>query len=162
MNIVLCSRDEAENSLSHGLILCTEDEADFLMHYRTPNSKNGQRLYQYEDGSLTPLGRIHYGVGKGRDSKGKAEENRKKAEKLEYKSAKASAQASKAEKWNTILHLGRPKSNTLLSARAASKQAKADKLSYKAETLKRKADELDAISKEQEEKRRKRSPLRTH
>ena len=37
-----------------------------LAHYRTPGSKNGERLYQYKDGSLTPLGRIHYGVGKAR------------------------------------------------------------------------------------------------
>lgn len=36
---------------------------DELMHYRTKNSKNGVRLYQYEDGSLTPAGRVHYGVG---------------------------------------------------------------------------------------------------
>ena len=54
-------------------ILPDEDEEivahaeDFLMHYRTKGSKNGQRLYQYEDGSLTPLGREHYGVGQGRD-----------------------------------------------------------------------------------------------
>ena len=34
-----------------------------LYHYRTPGSKNGIRLYQYKDGSLTPAGRIHYGVG---------------------------------------------------------------------------------------------------
>ena len=26
----------------------------------------GERLYQYEDGSLTPLGRIHYGIGQAR------------------------------------------------------------------------------------------------
>lgn len=38
-----------------------------LAHYRTKNSKNGVRLYQNLDGSLTPLGRIHYGVGLGRD-----------------------------------------------------------------------------------------------
>lgn len=37
-----------------------------LKHFRTPGSKNGQRKYQYEDGSLTPLGRIHYGIGKPR------------------------------------------------------------------------------------------------
>ena len=51
------------------LVLMTREELDkqALAHYRTPGSKNGQRLYQYEDGSLTPLGRIHYGVGTGRD-----------------------------------------------------------------------------------------------
>ena len=47
-------------------VLMTREETDkgVLVHYRTPGSKNGQRLYQNKDGSLTPLGRIHYGVGK--------------------------------------------------------------------------------------------------
>lgn len=38
---------------------------DYLMHTRTVGSKNGVRRYQYEDGKLTPLGKIHYGIGKG-------------------------------------------------------------------------------------------------
>lgn len=33
---------------------------DELMHYRTKGSKNGVRLYQNPDGSLTPLGERHY------------------------------------------------------------------------------------------------------
>lgn len=37
-----------------------------VVHFRTPNSKNGVRRYQYLDGSLTPLGREHYGVGMSR------------------------------------------------------------------------------------------------
>ena len=53
MSLVLVTREELEKSS--------------LAHYRTPGSKNGERLYQYKDGSLTPLGRIHYGVGLGRD-----------------------------------------------------------------------------------------------
>lgn len=39
------------------------DDESALKHYRTPGSKNGVRKYQNPDGSLTPLGRIHYGVG---------------------------------------------------------------------------------------------------
>jgi hypothetical protein len=39
---------------------------DFLMHWRTRGSKNHVRLYQYPDGSLTPLGREHYGIGPAR------------------------------------------------------------------------------------------------
>lgn len=39
---------------------------DFLMHWRTKGSRNGVRLYQYPDGSLTPLGREHYGIGPAR------------------------------------------------------------------------------------------------
>lgn len=34
--------------------------SDELMHYRTKGSKNGVRLYQNPDGSLTPLGERHY------------------------------------------------------------------------------------------------------
>lgn len=33
---------------------------DELMHYRTKGSRNGVRLYQNPDGSLTPLGERHY------------------------------------------------------------------------------------------------------
>ena len=40
--------------------------SDELWHFRTPGSKNGIRLYQYKDGSYTPLGRIHYGIGQAR------------------------------------------------------------------------------------------------
>jgi len=35
----------------------------YLIHYGVPGQKWGKRNYQYEDGSLTPEGRIHYGVG---------------------------------------------------------------------------------------------------
>lgn len=58
-----------------GLTLISKEyEGASLMHYRTKGSKNGVRLYQYEDGSLTPLGRIHYGVGQGRKSAKKDDE----------------------------------------------------------------------------------------
>lgn len=62
-----------------GLVLIAKDYADSysLMHYRTPGSKNGVRLYQYKDGSLTPLGYIHYGIGQGRKSGQKYEKSDK-------------------------------------------------------------------------------------
>ena len=44
---------------------------DELMHYRTKGSKNGVRLYQNPDGSLTPLGERRY-----RDMYGYGERNR--------------------------------------------------------------------------------------
>ena len=50
-------------------------DGDYIKHYRTPGSKNGQRLYQNKDGSLTPLGREHYGVGDAR-KKGKTEDKK--------------------------------------------------------------------------------------
>lgn len=42
--------------------------SDELYHHGIKNQKWGLRRYQNEDGSLTPLGRIHYGVGKVRDA----------------------------------------------------------------------------------------------
>ena len=43
-----------------------------LEHHGVKHQKHGVRNYQYKDGSLTPLGRIHYGVGPPR-GEGKAE-----------------------------------------------------------------------------------------
>lgn len=38
---------------------------DFLMHHGVKGQRRGRRRYQNEDGSLTPEGREHYGVGEG-------------------------------------------------------------------------------------------------
>lgn len=46
--------------------------SDELYHHGTRGQKWGERRYQNEDGSLTPLGRIHYGVGKAREAIGNA------------------------------------------------------------------------------------------
>lgn len=50
------------------ILVSNEQSGHYLMHYRTKGSKNGVRLYQNEDGSLTPLGREHYGISEGRKS----------------------------------------------------------------------------------------------
>lgn len=47
---------------------------DELYHFRRGGEKNGVRNYQNYDGSLTPLGRIHYGVGPARNSSGKRQD----------------------------------------------------------------------------------------
>lgn len=39
---------------------------DYLIHYQVKGAKHGVRRYQNKDGSLTNLGRIHYGVGAAR------------------------------------------------------------------------------------------------
>lgn len=41
-------------------------EYEYLAHYGTKGMEWGKRLFQNKDGSLTPLGRIHYGVGEAR------------------------------------------------------------------------------------------------
>lgn len=48
-----------------------DDFNDFLMHHGTKGQKWGHRQYQNKDGSLTPLGRVHYGVGAARKAVGK-------------------------------------------------------------------------------------------
>lgn len=48
------------------------DYSDILVHYGTKGQKWHNRKYQYPDGSLTPLGRIHYGVGPAREKLGAA------------------------------------------------------------------------------------------
>ena len=37
----------------------------YLMHHGVPGQKKGKRRWQYEDGTYTPEGRIHYGIGEG-------------------------------------------------------------------------------------------------
>ena len=45
----------------------------YLIHYGIPGQKWGNRRWQYEDGSLTPEGYIHYGYGKRESTKQKIE-----------------------------------------------------------------------------------------
>ena len=81
-----------------------------LYHFQVKGAKHGIRRYQYEDGSLTPAGRKHYGIGEARDEGlvekdkkyGEADENggytlskrdKRKIEKEEAKAAKEEAKA---------------------------------------------------------------------
>ena len=91
------------------LVLISSEEADqrSLMHYRTKGSKNGERRYQNEDGSLTPLGYLHYaamyGWGKrmGKTPADRAEAKAKQAElKAEQAKIKAEKAAAKEQKLN--------------------------------------------------------------
>lgn len=67
------------------LLVSNEQSGHYLMHYRTKGSKNGVRLYQNPDGSLTPLGREHYGIG----------DDNRRYNKLESSIAKNTNNASK-------------------------------------------------------------------
>jgi DNA-binding IscR family transcriptional regulator len=62
------------------VVLTTVDHDSSLMHHGVKGMKRGVRLYQYEDGTYTPLGRIHYGIGKGRE-KGEPEKSDRQKEK---------------------------------------------------------------------------------
>lgn len=64
---------------------------DELCHYGTPGQKWGRRLYQYADGTLTPLGRLRYG-------KAKAQQLKNLANAREAKKAKATAKAAEEAK----------------------------------------------------------------
>lgn len=48
-------------------ISSAKSETKYIAHHGTEGMHWGKRKYQYEDGSLTPLGRIHYGVGEARE-----------------------------------------------------------------------------------------------
>jgi hypothetical protein len=45
------------------------EENQYLAHHGVTGMKKGIRRFQYEDGSLTEEGRIHYGIGQGGNRK---------------------------------------------------------------------------------------------
>lgn len=51
-------------------IYTSDDLDDYLEHHGILGQKKGNRRFQNEDGSLTPEGRIRYGVGPARESNG--------------------------------------------------------------------------------------------
>lgn len=74
---------------------------DELCHYGTPNMKWGRRLYQYEDGSLTPLGRLRYGKEKSNQINAMAKARKAKADKAAaQKAADEKAKVEAEEKEN--------------------------------------------------------------
>ena len=62
-----------------------------LYHYGIKGQRWNDRRYQYEDGSLTPEGKIRYGVGQGH-KKGKISKN------LKYKQNKSATQSNTHKK----------------------------------------------------------------
>lgn len=62
---------------------------DSIMHYGVKGQKWGLRRWQNEDMSLTPAGRVHYGVGEGRGQKKFLTREEKLAARAERKEARA-------------------------------------------------------------------------
>lgn len=89
----------------------TMDEVDdYLCHYGVKDQKHGVRRYQNLDGSLTPLGRLHYGIGfknigqveaarraKEKAKKEKEENERKKKEDKRKAAVEKATRSGKAE-----------------------------------------------------------------
>lgn len=64
-------------------------ELDELMHHGVKGQEWGKRLYQYEDGSLTPLGKLRYRKGSsGKNQASEKEKAQKKSSNEESKKSK--------------------------------------------------------------------------
>lgn len=74
-------------------ISSAKPETNYIAHHGTEGMHWGKRKYQYEDGSLTPLGRIHYGVGEAREKSKIKMREAKEASKNEARVIKAKAKA---------------------------------------------------------------------
>lgn len=70
---------------------------DSIAHYQVKGAKHGVRRWQNEDGSLTPAGYIHYGVGQGNKSSGERSAKRKSGRE-EKAATKAMAKNTKLAK----------------------------------------------------------------
>lgn len=67
-----------------------QKKEDDVMHFRMGGEKTGIRKYQNLDGSLTPLGRIHYGIGMSREEQRAAREAEdRRQEEIDYNRSKS-------------------------------------------------------------------------
>ena len=66
-----------ETDASHSSLVGNFGYSNVLCHHGVKGQERGKRRYQYEDGSLTPLGRIHYGYGQIKERRAQRKEERK-------------------------------------------------------------------------------------
>ena len=100
-----------------------------LYHHGVKGQKWGERQYQYKDGSLTPLGRIHYGVGSSR--KRSSNEQANSSSKVISKSDSKEKHHSKIDKdkLKTAAIIAGVAAVTVASIYVASKTGALDKIS---------------------------------
>lgn len=97
----------------------------YLAHEGVKGMKWYHRLYQNKDGSLTPLGRVHYGVGEARKKAVSAVKNAPKAAKEAIKTAPKKAVAS-AKNTAKTLRTARTEHNKVRRENKAKRQAERD------------------------------------
>ena len=140
-------------------------ELNYLAHYGTKGQKHGFRQYQNLDGSLTPLGRIHYGVGEARkkatatakrvsgvvkkapDTAGKIIRN---APKNISKAAKSAVKSAK----KTAKDLSKQRKEAVEASKKRRQKAKAERAKQKEIRRKEKAEKLTRKIAERESKKR--------
>lgn len=146
MPLIICSREDESQALAHGLMMCTEEEAHYLMHFGIPGQKKGQRRYQDESGRLTPEGYRHYAEMYGWNKRlAKAEKLQNKADRDAEKSRNAKLKYDRAVVKNSHKSTAKSEGRVAESKRNADEaQARAnlsqDKASRYADKLERKED----------------------
>lgn len=92
------------------ILACIDTGSSYLEHFQVKGAKHGVRRYQNKDGSLTPLGRIHYGVGKARDAVAKKlngrKERKEQREAEKKKSQEETEKKSEREEVESIIRSG--------------------------------------------------------
>ena len=142
-DVILTTTEEQELSCAHGLILCTQDEAEYLMHFGIKGQKHGIRRWQNEDGSLTPEGYIHYGIGQGNHNRVKADKLKAKADKIQLKADKYKI---KAEKYSKKADKQEAQGKEQLEKDRAEENKQNDLREQATQLLKNRMNEYDALS----------------
>ena len=74
------------------------NDANGLSHHGVKGQVHGRRRYQYEDGTLTPEGRIHYGIGQGVERLHRANTSDNASDKVREKNSKDDLAAKEQRK----------------------------------------------------------------
>jgi len=89
------------------IIFCDRDDTS-LSHYQVKGARHGVRRYQNLDGSLTPLGREHYGVGEPRKKSNKEDVSEAERSERELLATTKTKPLSEDEQKNAMDRLGPP------------------------------------------------------